>query len=159
MSLLAILVTLAAIALVAGVAIPFWFGRHDVTLDNAALLLARDLRAVQNRAAFLGEPATLRFHEHGWEAFDADGRTLSRYGGEERFVRRLDADGVFEDVTLRAIGFGEDDAASFGAHGEALESGSLEVHFRDEQRRVVLTAPTGEVRIEGLARPWADDGR
>jgi Tfp pilus assembly protein FimT len=158
-SLLAILVTLAAIALVAGIAIPAWFSRHDVTLDNAALLLARDLRAVQNRAAFLGEPARLQFDEHGWKATDSSGRLLSRYGGEEPFSRRLDADGVFEDVSLRAIQFGEDDAVSFGPDGTALEGGSLEVHFRSEHRLVRLSMPQGEVHIEGMARPWNDDGR
>ena len=44
---------LAGVALVAGLAIPLWFSRHDVTLDNAALLLVRDLRATQSRAAIL----------------------------------------------------------------------------------------------------------
>jgi len=150
--LLVILVTLAAIALLAGLAIPFWFGRHEVTLDNAAQLLARDLRAVQNRAAFLGEPARVRFHEHGWDAVDPTGEILSRYGGEELFVRQLDADAVFEGVTLRAIRFGDDAVLVFGAQGDALEAGSLELLFRGERRLVRVTAPEGEVLIEGLAR-------
>jgi len=156
--LLPILVTLALVALLAGIAIPVWFSRHDVTLDKAALLLARDLRATQNRAAFLGKDARLVLDRHGWRACDADGDTLSRLGGEERIERRLDADGVFEGVTLEAIRFGEDAAVAFAANGDALESGSLELHFRGELRRLTLAAPHGRVEVDGLARTWNDDG-
>lgn len=158
MGLLAILVTLAAIALLAGLTIPYWFGRHDVTLDNAARLLARDLHAVQNRAAFLGEPARVRFHEHGWEATDPAGELLTRYGGEEPFVRRLDSDAVFEGVTLQAIEFGDDAALDLGSRGEPLEEGSLEVVFRGERRLLRVTTPHGDVLIEGLARPSGAEG-
>jgi len=156
--LLPILVTLALVALIAGLAIPLWFGRHEVTLDNAALLLARDLRAIQNRAAFLGRGARVVFDAHGWQGTDSAGAPLARFGGTESFRRRLDADGVFEGVTLQAIRFGEDRALEFGPRGEALEGGSIELHFRGEVRRVVLSAPQGSVRVEGLARPWSDDG-
>jgi type II secretory pathway pseudopilin PulG len=156
--LLAILATLAVIALLAGLTIPYWFGRHEVTLDNAARLLARDLQAVQNRTAFLGEPARVRFHEHGWEATDSAGEVLTRYGGEEPFARRLDADAVFEGVTLQAIAFGDDAALDLGTHGEPLEEGSLVVTFRGERRLVRVTLPHGEVLIEGLARGPAGEG-
>jgi hypothetical protein len=120
--------------------------------------LARDLRAVQNRTAFLGEPARVRFHEHGWEATDESGTLVSRYGGGERFLRRLDADGVFEGVTLQEIRFGDDRTLVFGPHGEALESGSVELHFRRQRRLVRLRAPSGEVVVEGLARGSSADG-
>src|SRR5215204_5902831 len=58
--LLGVVLTLGCVALLAGLIIPAFFGRHTVTLDNAALLLARDLRAVQNRAAHTGQKTQLR---------------------------------------------------------------------------------------------------
>ena len=39
----------------AGLAIPAYFGRSEVTLENAAILLAKDLRAAQNRSAFMAD--------------------------------------------------------------------------------------------------------
>jgi hypothetical protein len=152
-SLLAILVTLASVALVAGLAIPLWFSRHEVTLDNAALLFARDLRATQGRSAILGEPLRLELDEHGWSAKHADGEQVKRSGSEEPLQRRLDADGVFEGVTLEAIRFGPGDSVDFGSLGEWKESGSVQLCFRGESRRIVVTAPRGDIQIEGLQRP------
>ena len=60
-SLLVMLIVLAVMAIVAGVAIPAYFGRHGITLDNAARLLARDLRVAQNMAGFEGQPCTFEF--------------------------------------------------------------------------------------------------
>lgn len=149
-SLLTILVTLAAVALVAGLAIPLWFSRHDVTLDNAALLLARDLRAAQGRAAILGVPLKVELSEHGWTARFHDGTGVLRAGSDEPLRRALDADGVFEGVSLGLIQFGADSAVEFGPLGEWVESGSVELRFRGEARRLVLTGPHGEIEIVGL---------
>ncbi len=52
------LIVLAAMAVVAGLAIPAYFGKHGITLDNGARLLARDLRVAQNMASFEGQPCT-----------------------------------------------------------------------------------------------------
>jgi Tfp pilus assembly protein FimT len=150
-SLLTILVTLAGVAFVAGLAIPLWFSRHEVTLDNAALLLLRDLRAAQSRAAILGVPLELELEEHGWRARFHDGSQVLRAGSDEPLVRALNADGVFEGVTLAAIQFGADSAVDFGSIGEWIESGSVELRFRGEVRRLVLTAPRGDIEIEGLS--------
>ena len=149
-SLLTILLTLAGVALVAGLAIPLWFARHEVTLDNAALIFVRDLRATQSRAAILGEPVWLELAENGWRAKLGDGQPVLRAGSEEALMRSLDADGVFEGVKLADIRFGEDHSVEFGPIGEWKESGSVELHFRGETRRVVVTAPRGDIQIEGL---------
>jgi Tfp pilus assembly protein FimT len=151
-SLLTILLTLAGVALVAGLAIPLWFARHEVTLDNAALLLVRDLRATQSRAAILGEPMQFELDQHGWQAKLSNGEPVLRAGSDEPLMRRIDADGVFEGVTLSEIQFGADHAVAFGPIGEWKESGSVELHFRGETRRIVVTAPRGDIRIEGLQR-------
>jgi len=156
-SLLAILITLAGVALIAGLAIPLWFSRHEVTLDNAALLFARDLRAAQTRAAVLGVPLRMELSEHGWSARNDDGVQVLRSGSTEPLLRELDADGVFEGVTLAEIRFGPENSVDFGPLGEWRESGSVELRFRGEVRRVVVTAPRGDIRIEGLQRPTAPD--
>jgi len=151
-SLLTILLTLAGVALVAGLAIPLWFSRHDVTLDNAALLLVRDLRATQSRAAILGEPLLLELDLHGWHAKSSDGQQVNRAGSDEPLMRRLDANGVFEGVTLSEIQFGDDHSVAFGPIGEWKEGGSIVLSFRGETRRIVVSAPRGDIRIEGLQR-------
>ncbi len=156
--MLTILLSLLIMALVAGVAIPAWFARHEVTLDNAAILLARDLHAAQGRAVHLGISTSLQLDPDGWRALDEEGRALLR-GGEERIERRLSADAVFEGVSLRAISFGPDQAVSFGPGGQALEGGSVVLHFRGHERTLHLAPASGRVTIDGLARDWIDDGR
>ena len=155
-SLLTILLTLAGVALVAGLAIPLWFARHEVTLDNAALLLVRDLRATQGRAAILGEPLEFVLDPHGWQAKQSDGEQVLRAGSTEPLMRKLDENGVFDGVTLSDIQFGADRSVSFGPIGEWKESGSVELSFRGETRRIVVTAPRGDIRIEGLQRSSDD---
>lgn len=157
-SLGGVVASLAVVALVAGIAIPTFFARHGVTLDNAAILLARDLRSVQNRAAHLGQSTTLRFDEHGWRAFDALDRPLQRFASQEYIERRLDADAVFEGVTLEAMQFGGEAAVRFDAAGRPDRGGSLEVVYRGERRRLHLSPTEGRLTIEGLERPWSDEG-
>jgi hypothetical protein len=157
-SLGGVIASLAGIALLAGVAIPTFFARHAVTLDNAAILLARDLRTVQNRAAHLGQATSLRFDLHGWRAFDAQGRPLTRFSSGDAIERRLDADAVFEGVTVESLDFGEGARIHFDAHGRPDRGGSLEVVYRGERRRVRVSQGDGRVRIEGLRRRWIDDG-
>ena len=60
-----LMIAVVAIAVVAGIAIPMHFGRSEVTLENAAILLARDLRAAQNNAAYMGRTMTISFDEEG----------------------------------------------------------------------------------------------
>ena len=153
-----VIASLAAVALIAGVAIPIFFARHGVTLDNAAILLARDLRSVQNRAAHLGQTTTLRFDANGWRAFDAQGRPLKRFASEELIERRLDADAVFEGVTLEAMRFGAESAVRFDASGRPDHGGSLDVVYRGERRRLELSPLDGRVVLEGLERAWSDEG-
>jgi hypothetical protein len=153
-----VIASLAAVAVIAGVAIPTFFARHAVTLDNAAILLARDLRSVQNRAAHLGQSMTLQFDANGWRAFDAHDRPLKRFASEERIERRLDADAVFEGVTLEALRFGAESAVHFDASGRPDRGGSLEVVYRGERRRLELSPIDGRVALEGLERAWSDEG-
>lgn len=150
--------SLALVALLAGVVIPTFFGRHSVTLDNAAILLARDLRSVQNRAAYMGQPATLRFDAHGWRAYDAEGKPLTRTASSELIERRLDADAVFEGVTVEVLDFGPAEEVRFDPTGRPDRGGTLELVYRGERRLLTLSGKTGLVTLEGLERSWTDQG-
>ena len=156
--LIGILSSLTVVAIMAGLVIPAFFSRHDITLDNASTLLARDLRSAQNRAAHLGQRTRLRFDRNGWQALDERDAPLTRFASSERIERRLDADAVFEGVTLEAIEFGPGDEIVFDSTGRPDRSGSLEVHFRGQSRRLSLEQQDGRVVIEGLTRPWKDEG-
>ncbi len=73
-----LLIVLALLSFTASVGIPAYFARPSITLDNAARLLAKDLRNVQNRAALYGEQLEIRFDEEG-----------SGYAATERFGESL----------------------------------------------------------------------
>ena len=157
-SLGGVLLTLALVAGAAGLAIPAYFGRHGVTLDNAALLLAQELRMAQNRSAYLGVESVFAFEGDGWRVLDLAGKVVRRPGAGPLFERDLAADGVFEGVRVERVGFGEDAALVFDRYGRPQEAGEVVLGYRGEQRQVRVAPRTGIVSIEGLARPWIDDG-
>jgi len=153
-SLLAVLVTLAAIALAAVIAIPAFFARQDVTLENVCRTIVKDIRAVQTRASFMGEEIVVEFHQDGYRVRDREGREVRRSGRDEPLSRSFSKDGVFEGVRLDSIRFGEDRAVVFDGHGRAHEAGEVTVEFGGERKVLLLEARSGEVFI--LAPQEAD---
>jgi hypothetical protein len=146
-TLFSILLSLCAVGLFALVAIPFYFGRHDVTLDNACKLLLRDLRSAQSRASLLKAEAVFAFEADGWLATSGDGETLTRHGSSELIERRLSKDAVFEGVWLENIDFGGGAELTFDERGHAREGGKLEIVFRGERRYVSLEKGTGMAMV------------
>lgn len=142
-SLFSILLSLCAIGLFALVAIPFYFARHDVTLDNACKLLLRDLRAAQTWASLLKAEAVFAFEADGWRATTGDGETLARHGSSDWIERRLSKDAVFEGVWIENIDFGGAAQVTFDERGVAGEGGRLEIVFRGERRYVSIEKGTG----------------
>jgi hypothetical protein len=159
-SLLIVLLLLAALAVVAGLAIPAFFERLAVTLDNAAILIAKDLRTAQNYSAAAGRESLFTFDEDGlgYRLCDGQGRVLERPDQKGPFRRRFSDDGVFEGVHIEDVHFGPDRTLTFDPRGHALEAGSLRVKFQGESRLVEVEQKTGLVRIEGLFRTWYDNG-
>ena len=157
-SLLTMLLALACMAVVAGIAIPAFFGMHGVTLDNAARLLARDLRVAQNMAGFDGRPCTFEFLDEGrgWRVVGADGVVVSRPDQKGSFERDFTTDGVFEGVRLENVDFGGRRVVHFDKAGRALPGGTLQVAFKGESRVVRVFALTGRVIINGLAEEYYD---
>jgi Tfp pilus assembly protein FimT len=157
-SLLAILISLCAVAIAAMVAIPAFFGQGHVTLDNAAHLLRKDLRSAQNRAAFLKTEAVFHFDEFGWRAALPSGEALAGPRDSNEIVRDLAGDGVFEGVWVSRVEFGDDGVLTFDARGVALEGGEVELAFGDERRTVRIERGTGfSMILDGSGNVLLDD--
>lgn len=160
-TILELLIVMLAIAIVASIAIPAWFNRSEVTLDNATKLLARDLRDAQNRASSLGEDLWFEFREDGDGYFvrDAGGHLLEGPLGEGPFERRYSGNAIFQGVTIPRADVGEDRAIRYDAEGHAFGTGSVHLRFKDDVRVVTVLPESGLIEIKGLADIWFDAGR
>jgi hypothetical protein len=145
------LVVLAGIGAIAAVAVPIWFGRAPVTLDNAAMLLARDLRGAQNLAVVSAAPLTIRFDADGYRVETVDGTPAVNARTGDEFTRRWSRDAVFRGVRLVEV--------ALDGGSQAHPGGRLVLEFRGARRSVVVEAPRGLVAIEGLRSLEDDDGR
>lgn len=155
-----LLLVLVLLSMTASIGIPAYFSRPSVTLDNAAKLLAKDLREVQNRAARYEEQLEIRFFGDGtgYAATDRTGEPLISPYGVGDFRRYYPADAVFRGVTIKEVHAGDDRAISFSAEGRPMESGKLVIEFRGESRTVKIRSRSGLLAIDGLEEPWVDLG-
>ena len=156
--LAAALLSISALALLA---IPGFFARAEVSLDNATVLLAADLRATQDAAAINEcELRVLFFADgSGYSVVDANDQLIAHPAGIGDFVRSYSRDGVFESVRIVSTDLGPEDWITFDAHGFARSVGSVVLGLDDERRTLRVQAASGLVRIEGLGRPWPHDER
>lgn len=152
---------LALITLLAVVAIPLFYGRPGVTLDSAAILLAKDLRYAQNLAVERGIEMSLEFapDASGYRVTDAHGRPVPNPLGSGELARDYRRDAVFEGVTIESVQLGPTPRARFSPTGLALQGGTIRLAYRSHQRTLHLQAGTGLIDLEGLTRPWTDTGR
>jgi Tfp pilus assembly protein FimT len=155
-----LLTAVMCIAILASVAIPMHFGRSDITLENACVLLARDLRTAQNNAAFTGRPMTVIFDEDGggYRVLDESGALVQNPRTDLPFERRYGSDAVFRGVHVRMVDFGKDRSLAFDPHGFATEKGRVMLTFGDDARELFVSRDTGNVTIIGSTSHWADDG-
>jgi hypothetical protein len=153
-SLLSVLLVLVIIAALAGWAIPVFFAQPDVTLDNAANLLMRDIRTAQNRAMWSGVDAYLQFDADGggYRIVDRNGRPLERLGALGDWAQRYDDGGVFQGVRVERVACGADRALFFDAKKRHWEGGEVELGFGGQTRVVRVSARQGEVTLLGLER-------
>ncbi len=155
-SLLSMLLSLLAITVGASIAIPAFFERPDVTLDNACVLLTRDLRAAQNRAAYLRQPLVFRFEEDGYRVTDSRGGPALAPCGPRTLDRSYGENTIFEGVSIETVELGEDSSLVFTARGDATEGGRVILEFRGHRRWVEVERCSGLTRIQGLKRPLPD---
>lgn len=158
-TILELVIALAVVSIVAAVAVPAYFERSEVTLENASILLAADLRAAQNRAAYMGEPCVFVFdpEQNAYEVLDEFGTLLRNPGTREPFVRGYALDGVFQGVHIEEARFGDDAELTFDRRGMPEEDGFVVLSFRGDRRVLHLTSGTGALRIEGSSSGWHDD--
>lgn len=160
-SLLELVIALTLVSIVASLAIPFYFERSVITLENAAVQLCRDLRAAQNRAAYLGITATVEFREDGtgYEVL-GEGRTpLPGPHGSPEFVREYTRDGVFEGVRILDLELNSDQRRiRYGPQGTAVEGGTITIEFQGDTRTVSVRRGNGLLAILDSSSGWLDDG-
>jgi len=148
------------VSIAAAIAIPAYFSRSEVTLEQAAILLARDLRSVQNRAAYLGELSIVHFHEDGdgYRVTNGAGALILNPATGQQFDRRYSADGVFRGVCVLDVRFGDDDTLTYDERGIPQEEGQLTLGFDGDTRILHVHRRTGIVEIIGSSSGWHDPG-
>jgi len=159
-TILELLVSMVLLSLVAALAIPAYFERAEITLENACVLLAQDLRAAQNRSAYMGEPAIVVFDEEGdgYEVRNEFGELIRNPTTLEPFLRRYRFDGVFQGVEIVEVAFGTDASFAYDKRGVAQESGTVVLGFRGDLRTLHVAKGSGRIEIEGSTSGWIDDG-
>lgn len=160
MTIVELTIVLVLLTVTASIGIPAYFSRPTITLDNAAKLLAKDLREVQNRAARYQEQLEIRFAEDGsgYAATDRMGEPLISPYGVDDFLRHYPADAIFRGVTIKAVHAGGDRAISFSPEGRPIESAEVVLEFRGKTRSVKIRNRSGLVAIDGLEEPWLNIG-
>ena len=159
-TILELLVTLVLVSVVAAVTMPAYFGQPEVTLENASVLLARDLRAAQNRSAYLAEEADFVFLDNGdgYCVLDVTGAVIKNPATALDFDRRYSEDGVFYGVYVASVECGSDRTIRYNSRGRATEAARITLRFAGDERVVVVEKGSGTVTIVGSTSGWADNG-
>jgi hypothetical protein len=143
----------------AATTVRWYFSHADVTLENAAILLARDLRAAQHRSIFLSETGRFRFlaEGEGYAVTDGVGTIAINPSTDLPFVRVYGADGVFAGVHVVAADAGGDRTLEIDKRGLPLESLSVTLSFEGDERMLLLDHRSGLITIVGSSSGWIDD--
>lgn len=151
-TLLELILALTALAVVATIAIPAWFERGEVTLNNAATLLAEDLETAQGLALGAASPIDFYFESNGYRAVRADGSELTHPRTGQAFVRNYDRDAVFEGVELAEYNVGGGLPLRFDSRGFVSGGALIRINFEGEARLIRVEAPHGLIRLVGMKR-------
>lgn len=136
---------LALVTLVSTVAIRAWFARSDVTLLNAAELLASDLRTMQTRATIRRSPVEVVFQSDGAGYHSRD---LGQ-GDDQRDLRLYPIDAVFEDVRIGTIRIDRGGTLVFDAIGRPSSNAAITLVSGGHARTVLVDASTVRITVEG----------
>ena len=149
---------LAISTLVAAIAIPAWFSQGAVTLERAAILLARDLRAVQNHAVISGHTIHIDFLSSGdgYQALSESGEPVVLFGGGVPLVRRYNEDGVFQGVRVHSVSLENGEPLTYDPNGFALTGGEVILTLGEVQVSLRISIESGGVVVDGLSKPWRD---
>lgn len=160
-TLLELLIVLLLLSLCAATTVRWYFSNAEVTLENAAILLARDLRAAQHRSIFLGEPGRFVFLEGGagYTVLDATGGAAHHPQTDEPFLRVYSDDGVFKGVSVLEVDAGGDHALEIDGRGLPLEDLTVTLAYHDERRTLLLDRKSCVITLVGSSSGWVDDDR
>jgi len=160
-TLLELLIVLVLISLCAATTVRWYFTHADVTLENAAILLARDVRAAQHRSIFLGEKSRFVFLADGagYSVLDASGEPAHHPETDEPFLRVYSDDGVFKGVSVLEADAGGDRMLEIDGRGLPLEDLEVTLAYRDERRTIRLERKASALTIVGSTSGWIDDDR
>jgi type II secretory pathway pseudopilin PulG len=160
-TILELVIALALTIIVATLAVPAWFDREEVTLNNAVKLLAQDLRDAQDRAAYGHKAIEVRFFESGdgYRIVDASGQQMAAPVGGGPFERIYSRDAVFRGVSIAFVDMNGTRNLHFDDRGFALEEGAVHVHYKNGTRVLRIHSYTGLIEIDGLGEPCIDRGQ
>ncbi|MDZ4755205.1 MAG: hypothetical protein SGJ11_12025 [Phycisphaerae bacterium] len=133
-SLFEVLMTLAIVALLAGIAVPR-FGRLSdrACVDAAARRLMHELGSIRDRAVMTGKPATV--------VFELNGGTVEVKGlagaGTSWSSGTFDLEASPYRVTFKEVGF-DDETVMFDGYGLANDTGKLVLKRGDHERAILL---------------------
>jgi hypothetical protein len=157
-TVLGLLLVLFLLSLGAATTVRWYFASADVTLENAAVLLARDLRAAQHRSIFLAKVGRLQFFGDGsgYALLDSTGTVTHNPQTDEPFLRIYPDDGVFVGVSVLAAEAGSDRTLEIDDRGRPLEDLAVTLAYQDERRTLRMARESGNIAIEGSTSGWVD---
>lgn len=146
-----LVVVIALITFTAAISIWAYFARPEVTLDNAARLLVRDMRIAQARAALLHAPVSLMFHEDGdgYRVVDGTGETAILPHAADRIERRYSRDAVFEGVTILPLGLAAHGKVVFESERPEPSTSRITLAYKRATRTVEIEPGTGHAILTG----------
>lgn len=150
-TIIELIVVIMLVTFTAAVSMWAYFARPEVTLDNAAQLLVRDMRVAQSRAALLHAPVTLVFHDEGdgYRIFDGMEDMAHPRFLPDRIERRYSRDAVFEGVTILPLGLAARGRIVFDGEHADPASGSITLSYERETRMVEIEPGSGRVMLTG----------
>lgn len=159
-TILELLIALVVLSSIAAMAIPAFFEEPSVTLENASVLLARDLRAAQNRSAYMAEPCRFVFRRDGdgYVTTDRKGAVILNPRSRQPFSRRYSSDGVFRGVVVTNVRAGRDWTLIYDDRGRPIESATITLTYEDDVRVLLVEKGSGDVTILGSTSGWNDQG-
>jgi prepilin-type N-terminal cleavage/methylation domain-containing protein len=152
-TILELLLVLAVVTITAAISIWAYFARPEVTLDNAALLLVRDMRIAQNRAVLLRHPVYLVFFKEGdgYRIVDDLEESAFSRAGFERVERCFSRDAIFEGVKILHLGLAASDRVVFPPDGGETPAGRLTLSYGGETRTLEIEGGTGRILVSERA--------
>jgi len=151
-SLIFVLCALVVLGIAAVFAIPAYFDRPEITLDNACQLVSHDVRALQNRAALDKVGVRVVLERDGWRALTTEGAPIAGINDDLPIDRHFTRDGVFGGVTIENVEAGPDHALGINPHGLVLEHVQFDLVFKGERRHVKVFRGAGDVVVEATQR-------